>query len=654
MGWLYPLLIVLNQILSAGIVITAFSLLLYALTFNLRDRVARSFAALLAFVTIVYFCDAVVSTTQGPATVEVWLRLQWIGIAFTPVAYLHFSDALLATTGQPSRGRRRASIRILYGLGGLFLIAATRTQVLVRGGEVAAAPAPHLMAGPLFPVFGAYFIGAIGWAAWNFGRAYRRCQTPTTRRRMLYLMAAAAAPAIGAFPFLLLAGQAAALHPIIFWAIAVIANVVVTVLLVVMAYAVAYFGVSAPDRIVKGRLFQWILRGPIVASSVLTVYVLVNRFAPQLDGYGPRLLPIVLIGTLLLLQFVINLARLPLESALFYGADQAELRRLQVLGERLLSSGDLRQFLESVLAGLCDALHVSSAFIATFGPEGKVDYAVSVGPEALPETERELPPFTAQRPENSAEIELFPWGDYWVTPLRNATAPQPLGLLGVRSRLAPLTADDYAAMRVLIERATTALEDRRLQREVFQTLDRLLPQIEAIQRLRAATGYAGGAQAFTQTPAPESDTLINSPNLAQLVRQALTHYWGGPRLSESPLLQLRVVEAAMREHNGNPVNALRAVLAQAIERLRPAGQRKFTTEWVLYNIMEMKFLQNRRVREVALRLAVSEADLYRKQRLAIEQVARAIAVMEKEAAQNGAVLPSAPLSEPPIDTRPAA
>jgi hypothetical protein len=45
----------------------------------------------------------------------------------------------------------------------------------------------------------------------------------------------------------------------------------------------------------------------------------------------------------------------------------------------------------------------------------------------------------------------------------------------------------------------------------------------------------------------------------------------------------------------------------------------------------MKFLQNRRVREVAMRLAVSEADLYRKQRVAIEEVAHAIRVMDQEA-----------------------
>ena len=45
----------------------------------------------------------------------------------------------------------------------------------------------------------------------------------------------------------------------------------------------------------------------------------------------------------------------------------------------------------------------------------------------------------------------------------------------------------------------------------------------------------------------------------------------------------------------------------------------------------MKFLQGWRVRDVAMRLAVSEADLYRKQRVALEEVARAIAQMEREA-----------------------
>src|SRR4026207_2067258 len=124
MASLFNFLVAASDILSAGIAITAFSLLLYSLTFNLRDRVARVFAALLLFVTIIYFCDAVVSTVSGPA-VDTWLRLARLGIAFIPGAYLHFSDALLATTGKPSRWRRRLAIRVLYLVGGGFLLAAT-------------------------------------------------------------------------------------------------------------------------------------------------------------------------------------------------------------------------------------------------------------------------------------------------------------------------------------------------------------------------------------------------------------------------------------------------------------------------------------------------------------------------------------------------
>jgi hypothetical protein len=65
--------------------------------------------------------------------------------------------------------------------------------------------------------------------------------------------------------------------------------------------------------------------------------------------------------------------------------------------------------------------------------------------------------------------------------------------------------------------------------------------------------------------------------------------------------------------------------------MRPEGERRFTGEWILYNILEMKFMEGRKVREIAIKLSVSEADLYRKQRVAIETVAKAIAAMEKEA-----------------------
>jgi len=122
---------------------------------------------------------------------------------------------------------------------------------------------------------------------------------------------------------------------------------------------------------------------------------------------------------------------------------------------------------------------------------------------------------------------------------------------------------------------------------------------------------------------PEAD-------LANFVKEALTHYWGGPRLSQSPLMQLQIVQQAFNEHNDNPSNALRSILRKAVDSIRPEGERRFTAEWILYNILELKFIEGRKVREVAARLAMSEADLYRKQRVAIEEVARIIIDMEQQ------------------------
>jgi len=96
------------------------------------------------------------------------------------------------------------------------------------------------------------------------------------------------------------------------------------------------------------------------------------------------------------------------------------------------------------------------------------------------------------------------------------------------------------------------------------------------------------------------------------------------------------------EKLADAVKGLRVVLADAIEHLRPDGERKLTApEWLLYNILEMKFLRGHKVREVAMRLAVSESDLYRKQRIAIENLAEIIALMEEEVYNGQSALPNA-------------
>jgi hypothetical protein len=170
-----------------------------------------------------------------------------------------------------------------------------------------------------------------------------------------------------------------------------------------------------------------------------------------------------------------------------------------------------------------------------------------------------------------------------------------------------------------------AINDRYRQQLAFSSLEELTPQMDMIQRLRAASSY-DGAQILS---AP--DLTLKMDRVSPWVKDALTHYWGGPKLTQNPLLNLQIVQQTAHEHEDNPTNALRAILRKAIENVRPEGDRRFTAEWILYNILEMKFMEGRKVREIAMRLALSEADLYRKQRVAIEAVANAILEMENQA-----------------------
>jgi hypothetical protein len=326
----------------------------------------------------------------------------------------------------------------------------------------------------------------------------------------------------------------------------------------------------------------------------------------------------------------------------FYGGigDQDDVQRLQLLGERLLTKGDVEQFLESVLAAACDVLHISSGFVAVMGRAG-ARIEVQIGPQQPPSESTTLSSISLPDAQDasavfshSAGAGRLEWEGYWIIPLRGEQlngSREVLGLLGLYT-----SGRDFAAqgdeqlhtLQTLAARGATALEDRRLQIKVFRAMDELLPQVDALQRMRAAARYAG-------TSALEAGDLAQNPDATQWVKDALRHFWGGRRLSESPLLRLKVVEKALTEHNGNPVNALRAVLKNAIEQIKPEGQRKFTGEWLLYNILELKFLQGQKVRDVALRLAVSEADLYRKQRVAVEEVLKRITQMEGQMSTSG-------------------
>jgi hypothetical protein len=610
----------LNQLLTAGISITAFALLLYALTFNLRDRVARSFAFILGCVVIVFVCDSLGSSLVVPADIEFWLRLQWVGIIFLPSAYLHFSDALLATTGRPSRGRRRNLIRFTYLISAGFLIALAAGELV---GDLVNQSIPYLQVLPLTWVFVGFYIVGMSWALINVIRALRRSVTQTGRRRMSYLLVGAAAPSLGSFPYLAFGASFASGLPLTFWITVTLSNLLVAVFLVLMAYSVAFFGVSWPDRVVKRRLFKWLMRGPAAAFIVLAATTLVRRWGERYGQAYSGFVPVVMVGALLLFQYFVTLAAPVWERWLFHGGDRTNLGLLQHLEERLLTSGDLRQFLEAILAAVCDHMQIKKAYVITLGASGQ-EMMVSVG-ESKAFLEAETSAVLPAIKMNGHGNQLLAVGGYWIKPLFSQSTEelQLLGFFGIeRLPEKEYDEDQLDALDLLAQRAALALEDRAQQQQVFTSLQVLAPQVDLIQRLRAAARYDSSE---VLTPL---DLQQDQSDFALWVKEALNHYWGGPKLTSSPLLRLRVVQEALQEHQDNPANALRAILRQAVEQIRPEGERRFTGEWILYNILEMKFMEGRKVREVAMRLAMSEADLYRKQRIAIDSVANKILEME--------------------------
>lgn len=624
----------INQTLAAAIVVIAASLLLYNLTRNLDNRVARTSGVVLGCLTIAYICDTFTSLGPTPGTYQAVLRLQWIGIAFLPVALYHLSDALLATTGLPSRGRRRRVIRILYAISIVFLIAAAFTNTLIQPVRLHPDFFPErvmfgLQAGAVFPIYVIYFIGATFAAFINVQRARQRCLTRSTRRRMGYLQIAMLTPAFGIFPFSVLLGIGSEFSLVGLFLVN-LTNVIVIFMLLFLAYPLSFFGSRIPDRVVKVDLLRFILRGPATGLLAL-VTITFTTPATRIFGLpGQDFMPFAVVAVVLFWQWMIALFLPYLERRLVYpGEDADQLEKLQNLSERLLTRADLLQLIEAILSSTCDYLRVNSAFVAALTDDSPELVAAvgSVRPSsALLEEEKDK---INERVRNGVEdLHIAKWNTYWIMPLYSLRGESPvlIGFMGIQARAAEidLTEDDITMLKTLVRRAASALDDMRLQNDVYAALEGLLPQIHMTRSSSAELEYAPGRnKALPKKPD------VDKEQFREQVRAALRHYWGGPGLSSSTLLELQIVRDALPANDNNPARALRAVLQTAIERHKPVGISKSTApEWMIYNIVQMRFVEKMKVREAAYKLSMSEPDFYRKQLVSVYAVADTLLDME--------------------------
>lgn len=648
-----------NVLVASAVIIIAFSLFAFTLTYNFRSSAARRFALVLACIIITYTGDVALNRVDSAASANRWLRFQWLGIAMLPYAYHLFSTAVLRTTNYKVRTEHYVSMA-------MFVLSALSAVSAILGTQIVdrlyfRPPLSHLEAGPYFWLFGLYFAAAVVLSLFNIWKARQRCLTERTRNRMTYLLLGFAVPGVGIFPFLIgLSRLSMEQQPsLVIFATATLGNIVVGIFLVLMSYVVAYLGVLTPDRVVRYRLIRFFTRGPMVAILVILAIQTVPPVERVLGLPRDLVLFSTITGVIVLSQLALSVTK-TLVNRLVYREDSDEISWLTELDRRLLTTSDMRQFLENNLAALCELLRVPSGFVAAIvGPD--IILEALVGTEELRNqvTESQEWPeavnaVVGRSRNGSTSLHPVVHKGFWIWPLVEMPGSngkeQVLGILGAaipgslaedgatENGIAPadaafphLSPDEQATLQRVIDRIARALVDRRVQQEVFVTLRRIIPDIEHIQRLRGMVPYMleennGERAAELLAPSP-----IHDPEFDAWVKDALSHYWGGPKLTRSPLQQMRIVDKTLEKADGDPTKALRLVLGSAIDRLKPEGKQDFNTpEWLLYNILEMRFIQGRKVREIANRLAVSESDLYRKQRVAIGQVARVISEMEQE------------------------
>jgi hypothetical protein len=297
------ILIRLNEVLSSAIIILAFSLLVYIVTHNLGSSVGRAFAALLACMCFTYAGDVALFKVNNLADAIPWLKFQWIGIAFIPAVYLHFADALLRTTNAPST-RRRFAVVTAYFFGFILLLLAIQTDHLVRD-PFYSPGVTQFRAGSFFWVFTTYFYTTLVWGAYKIYRARARCLTSGERRRMTYLAISFAAPALGVYPYMLIANVPLP-SSILLLTTLFLVNIGIALMIIVMAYSVAFFGALPPERVIKHDLMHFLLRGPLVATLVIFIIQALPDRNRLLGLPRDIILATSIVGVIVLSQLIIK------------------------------------------------------------------------------------------------------------------------------------------------------------------------------------------------------------------------------------------------------------------------------------------------------------------------------------------------------------
>ena len=376
--WMVPILRVFSEVLTAGIAISTFSLFLFMLYFVKKERLARVFALVLICLTVVYSADALGTTSLGMINLFTWQKIHWSGFVFLPAFFFHFSETLLTMTGQIQRRLRRIGVVLIY-LCSLFFLLLLWQNRLFEGiktiDEIGATLIPSQRIGWFWIFFGILLVLSLV----NFWNTFWRTRTRTSRRRMAYLITSSVAILLGTFPLLIFGFGSVAEHPFLFWLTSALANLVILFFVFLLGYSVTTFCVSWSSRVIRLRLFEWMLRGPLTACITLGFSVLVKRgsgiFGVDPSGLISMLTVLAIVG----LEFLITLLLPRFERNSLSGYGNEDYMLLNGLEKMVVFKPELETYLESLISALTDRFQAKGAFIAPVALDGKIENYIRVG-----------------------------------------------------------------------------------------------------------------------------------------------------------------------------------------------------------------------------------------------------------------------------------
>lgn len=615
-------LVTISRLVTNVTLVVTFSLWAYLIIRSRGIAVSRALMVLLFGVVTTVTADVLIRQANDSHILEFILRGSWIGIMLVPAGML---DMALALAAQLRVTNKRTWIIMLnYGFVIVVSLIALFTDLLISM-PLRASIVPSLTPQPLFAVVAVYAF-ALATIAWIIlWRVRAAALTPALRRRLGYMIGGWYGSILLSFPVLSLLPSAYMLPDQIGLGLATLAAPVAAIFMLMSVYSATFVGSSQPDRIIKHDFLRWWLYGPFVGISIVLFLQTVPVFA-RISRLPEETWAVFGIMTMtVIMPLLINRIR-PYLDLLVYADDEEEIASLRSLPRNTFTQNDLRRLLENSLTVICGAVRSESAFVAAPDEYGGYAVKMSVGPRRRLRKLFEAVPIERLFTDIS-ELVVNPqqYNEFTVYQLKDPEQ-RVVGVLGIHQPSMPLNDEVQQLIHTLTNQIEHALVLVMMQQRLLDTLRTMGPEMSTLRQMSSRI-----EQATPEALQSLEDDVALMPEFTQLVRDALTHYWGGPKLSDSPLTGLKSVKSILDSQGGSSTKALQSVLRQAIDNLRPDDSLPSNAhEWMLYNILDLRFVQGRKIRDTAQRLALSESDLYRKQRVAIDEVARQLSIMEEQ------------------------